>query len=143
MHYEGSYINDCIKHGARAFLPHNCGAAEVVKTINKVHTDGYSFDNKVSLLLAKSKLQPKFTLPDKTGVNSFTPRELEILCQICQNRTNKEIAHALSLSIRTVEGHRLKLMKKTNCKNAIALTHFAANNKLLSPLYNPKHSRQL
>jgi len=57
---------------------------------------------------------------------TLTGREHEILMLIAQGQANKEIADKLSISIRTVEAHRSRIMRKTGMRSHAALIHYAA-----------------
>jgi len=54
-----------------------------------------------------------------------TSREKDVLKYICEGLSNQEIGEKLSISVRTVEGHRNRLLKKTGCKNSVELAVFA------------------
>lgn len=54
-------------------------------------------------------------------INSLTPRELEILPLAISGNPNKEIAHQLGISYRTVEIHRTQILKKTGTTNFLEL----------------------
>ena len=51
----------------------------------------------------------------------ITTRQSEILKQIARGRTNREIAAALDLSVRTVEVHRFNMMRRLNVRNVAQL----------------------
>lgn len=55
------------------------------------------------------------------GLDQLTSRELEILKQIAQSRTSKEIARDLDLSYRTVQNHRSNICTKLHLSGANAL----------------------
>jgi DNA-binding NarL/FixJ family response regulator len=55
----------------------------------------------------------------------LTPRELEVLQLVAESRSSKEIASRLSLSKRTVENHRARIMDKLDLHDVAALTRFA------------------
>lgn len=55
----------------------------------------------------------------------ITKRERDILYQICEGLPNKQIAANLSISVRTVETHRLNLMEKLGAKNAVQMALLA------------------
>lgn len=60
--------------------------------------------------------RPRSEAPRVTGLlaaRSVTPREAEVLAQIAAGRSNREIAGALQLSVRTVEKHVERLLMKT------------------------------
>ena len=53
--------------------------------------------------------------------NRLTPREREVLHLITNGNLNKQVAHELGVSPRTVENHRLRLMEKIGCKTVSQL----------------------
>ena len=55
----------------------------------------------------------------------ITSREKDVLKFICEGLSNQEIGEKLSISVRTVEGHRNRLLKKTGCKNSVGLAMYA------------------
>lgn len=52
---------------------------------------------------------------------ALSRRERDVACHVARGRTSKEIASLLGLSPRTVEGHRLRLMRKLKVRNAAEL----------------------
>jgi two-component system invasion response regulator UvrY len=66
----------------------------------------------------------------QTGLNSLSQREIEIISYIKKGHSSKEIADALSISVKTVEVHRYNILKKLNLKNAAALVNFINNSQL-------------
>ena len=74
-------------------------------------------------ITGKSSIQRK-------GVPNLTPREKDILDCICQGKSNQEIAEKLNISVRTVEGHRNRLLKKSGCKNSVCLAIYAIKHNL-------------
>jgi len=131
MYYESSYIAEYLAKGARAFLPKNCDIEKVIDVVSVVHNKGYYFDDNIS-----ASLMDKLTHLEKLNeINHdlrLTDRETEVLNLICQERSNKEIADQLHISIRTVEGHRKSIMNKTETKNVLSLVLFALRNKIIS-----------
>jgi DNA-binding NarL/FixJ family response regulator len=68
----------------------------------------------------------------KKGVSSakLSLRERQIIKQVADGRSNKQIASSLHLSVRTVETHRANLAKKLGLNSLPALIKFAIRNKL-------------
>lgn len=64
--------------------------------------------------------------------DALSSREEEILGLISKGRTNKQIAHELSLSIRTVERYRSSIMRKAGLQNRAELVAYAVLLELLS-----------
>jgi DNA-binding NarL/FixJ family response regulator len=68
---------------------------------------------------------------DRQESGFFTKRENQVLCLSMEGLPIKVIADKLSISNRTVENHRAKLMEKTNSKNMIEVINFARRNNLI------------
>lgn len=126
-HFSEAYIQEFIRKGAAGFLSKNTDIEKIVDTIHSVHANGYHFDSKVSLVMAKIINQNAVISDSEINIPgiSLTQREVKIIKLICQNTANKEIAEKLNLSIRTVEGHRLNIRKKTGCKTTIDFIKYA------------------
>jgi len=130
MYFNDSYIIEFIKNGACAFLPKNCDIDKLVDAINTVYERGHYYDEKISEVIINvlKQLPPIHKLiPKKLDL---TNRELEIIELICSKKTNNEIANLLHLSVRTIEGHRYNISKKTNTTNTLELIEYAAKNNL-------------
>ncbi len=63
---------------------------------------------------------------------ALSSREEEILWLIGKGRTNNQIAHELSLSVRTVERYRSSIMRKAGLQNRAELVAYAVMHGLLS-----------
>jgi len=62
---------------------------------------------------------------------TVTPRQKEILRLVAQGLTNREIAHNLKISVRTVEVHRFNLMRRLKVRNVAQLLRQALLLRLL------------
>ncbi len=130
-HEDQDAVFSALKAGANGYLSKNAQAEEVEQAISDVLKEGFY------LKIPKANLSHLKAI-DETSVNSdwstalISKREKEILSLICQQYTNSEIASKLSISERTVEGHRNHLLNKTDSKNAIGLLVFALKHRLVS-----------
>jgi DNA-binding NarL/FixJ family response regulator len=66
-----------------------------------------------------------------SGKPLLTPREQDILRRIAQGKTNPEIAADLSLSVKTVDWHRMNIMSKLNLHNVVDLVRYAIKSGLV------------
>jgi len=122
-HYESALILKMMETGASAFMPKNEETEEFYETIINVIEKGFHYnDFVVKLIREKMLFGAKSKIVDLTVL---TKREKEIISLICQQKTNKEIGQDLFISPRTVEGHRNKLLEKTNSKNTAGLIIYA------------------
>jgi len=117
--------------GANAYLDKNAEPEEVEEAINAVFTNDFFFNK-----AAKDALEDASTDTPNTIVlhaqDALSKRELEVLKYICYANTTEEIANIMSVSKRTVDGHRSKLMQKTSSKNTTSLVLFALKAKLVN-----------
>jgi DNA-binding NarL/FixJ family response regulator len=60
-----------------------------------------------------------------------TAREIEIIQLLAQGRRNREIADELGISVRTVEAHRLNVMRKLRVRSLIELVYYAMDHGFL------------
>ncbi len=74
-----------------------------------------------TVLGGSTYISPRITVDAETPLKQLSTRELEVLQLICQGRNNRAIAEELCLSIKTIETHRTKLMKKLNLHNTADL----------------------
>lgn len=63
----------------------------------------------------------------------LTPREREIVYLLAQGKSNKEVASALNISVKTVEAHRANIMHKLNLPSFADLVHFAIRTGIVEP----------
>ncbi len=66
-----------------------------------------------------------------TAPRALTPRQTAVLRLVAQGLTSREIAQHLELSVRTVEGHRIKLMRRLKVRNVVQLLRQALLLRLL------------
>lgn len=125
MHYMTDLIYRCVANGANGFLPKQSDFEQVVDAIHSICEKGYYFDGKVSQTLVTEIKKGNLV---NSLENELTPREEEIILLVCDGKKNKEIADALNVSPRTVEGHRRNISEKTATNNAVELVIYALKN---------------
>lgn len=125
MFYTADHIRKYIGLGANAFLSKNCEYPALVKAINDVYENGYHFNSLVTRQLISEVIRQTANQKAPIIDNRLSDREIDILRQICHQQTNGEIAEALGISQRTVENHRLRIMKKIGARTSIGLLVYA------------------
>jgi len=83
------------------------------------------------LIPARSVFKHPMNGPDT--VPTLSPRERHVLQLLVTGSSNKEVAAVLTLSVRTVEVYRARLMKKTGLHSMAELVRFAVRNKFIEP----------
>ncbi len=100
-----------IKNGAFDFITKPIKTEELLKRIE----DAMKFSREI-------QKERTFIQLFETRLETLTLKETEILGQIIRGSSNKQISEKLDNSIRTVELHRARILKKMNTSNAIELT---------------------
>lgn len=133
MFDEEDLIVEMLEAGAKGYLVKNADKEEVVEAIRTVYDQQPYYcrqtNTRLAQMIAKSRYNP-FLAKKKA---EFTDKEKEIIQLICQENTNKEIGEKLFLSIRTVEGYRLKILEKMEVKNSVGLVVYAIQHELFKP----------
>ncbi len=117
--------------GANAYLDKNAEPEEVEEAINTVFTYDFFFNKAATNALEDASTNSKDTIV-LNSVDALSERELEVLKYICYANSTDEIADKMSISKRTVEGHRSKLLQKTDSKNTTSLVLFSLKAKLIN-----------
>lgn len=130
MHANDSYVSEALRKGADGYVVKDSLANELFDAIHAVTTGSRYLSKRFAM--PPGKRAPRETVRATAGKTALTVREQEVLLQIAQGRSNKEIAAALSISIRTVETHRSKIMRKLGIRSHAGLIHYATRQNVLS-----------
>jgi len=136
-YFSKPFIVNMISLGAVGYLAKNSTPELMITTIKKVHQVGFYYNEKVMKHIQDGLLNPSQKLTRSKFDNAYlTRREKEVLELICKEYSTNEMAETLSISPRTVEGHRNNLILKTGVKNIAGLVVFALSNNLVSVKIN-------
>jgi DNA-binding NarL/FixJ family response regulator len=110
---------EAIKAGAAAFILKDVGPDDLVTIIRRVVNGEYLINDKVfSKPAVASRVLKEFRELAVYGQEAapifapLSPREVEILDNIAQGMTNKQVAYALSISEQTVKNHMSSILRK-------------------------------
>jgi DNA-binding NarL/FixJ family response regulator len=110
---------DAIKAGAAAFILKDVGPDDLVTIIRRVVSGEYLINDKVfAKPSVASRVLKEFRELAVYGQEAapifapLSPREVEILDNIAQGMTNKQVAYALSISEQTVKNHMSSILRK-------------------------------
>jgi DNA-binding NarL/FixJ family response regulator len=130
MFDEESLVVEMLEAGAKGYLLKNAHKAEILEAIRMVNDDHTYYCSETSSKLAKLIASSKFDPFKKHKPLSFTEKERAVMCMICEEKTNKEIADKLHLSIRTIEGYRDRIQEKIQAKNAAGIVVYAIKHRI-------------
>jgi|WetSurMetagenome_2_1015567.scaffolds.fasta_scaffold537843_2 DNA-binding NarL/FixJ family response regulator len=124
------YYQQMITAGARGFIIKTSDQKELLQAIQSV-AEGDNYFSQELLRQIIYNLNPNMQGLNHGKKQEISQRELEVLEQVCHGLSNEEIADKLNISRRTVEGHKRKLLMKTDSKNTSKLIINAIKNKLV------------
>ena len=115
--------------GARGYMLKNSPAAQLTSGIRRVALQEDQNARGLSLFTSDLKALASSNSFPKPSV--LTMREQEVMRLLAEGRTVREVAAELSLSIKTIEAHKLNLMRKLDIHNRTSLIECAAKMGLL------------
>lgn len=131
---QNQFVSHLIDLGICGYLFKNTEPDEVKKAIREVMVKELFFNEALVKALSKRVADKKSKLFIQDNILTLlSPRELEVLNLICEQKTAQEIAEILFISVRTVDGHRNNLLEKTGARNTAGLVVYAIKNELVDP----------
>lgn len=122
MHDSPEYISTALSHGARGYVLKDVPTEEIKDAIDAVMAG-----EEYLCTGARGSLKPRIA----DGREPLTGREQQILLQLARGKSNKEVAHELDISIRTVETHRKNIKRKLGISSTAGLTRYAMEHGVL------------
>jgi two-component system nitrate/nitrite response regulator NarL len=129
MHSNTDYVMRIIQSGARGYVLKEASTDELVRAVDAVHAGEAFFSPEVAHAALNQFVRGVSNQGNET---SLTAREREVLVQIAEGLSNKEIASRLGVGVRTVETHRERIMRKLDIHSVAGLTKFAIARGLVS-----------
>ena len=127
MHEEHQYAVRAFKAGALGYLTKNSASSQLVTAIRKVAEGGAYVSPALAEKMALD-LIPHTDVPPHTLLSD---REYQIFQMIAAGQTISEIAHQLSISVKTVSTHKSRIMEKMQLTNQMELIRYALRHNLL------------
>lgn len=131
IHSDTKFVTEMLLAGARGYLVKDCAFEELVQAINAVtanrrYLSPMITDQFVETFLGQTPGDEVRVFPGLSG------REREVFQLLAEGRTAKEIANDLTLSVKTVEAYRRRLMEKLGLQNVVELTKHAIKEGIVT-----------
>ena len=126
MHEERAYILQALKIGVQGYILKNIERYDLEKAIISIFDGGKYFSPIVTNILAESVARPEQNL-----ISELTPREIQVLELVAEGHSTKQVADKLGIGTRTVESHRVNMLKKMKVSNTAELVKKAIEMKIL------------
>ncbi|MGG1945672.1 response regulator transcription factor RqpR [Trinickia sp. NRRL B-1857] len=127
MYREDQYAVRSLKAGASGYLSKTVTASQMIDAIRQVAA-GRKY---VSPALAEALADYVSFDSDQLPHEKLSDREYQTLCMLASGKRLTDIAHALSLSVKTVSVYRARLLEKMKLNNNAELTFYVMSNRLV------------
>jgi two-component system nitrate/nitrite response regulator NarL len=129
VHDTRDYVMRIVKAGARGYVLKDTPPEELVRAIETVNAGDAYFSPSVARIALNQYVAES---DSNSPLTRLSEREREVLVEIAEGKSNKEIASRLNIGVRTVETHRERIMRKLDIHSVAGLTKFAIANGMVS-----------
>jgi DNA-binding NarL/FixJ family response regulator len=126
MYTDEHYVIGVLKAGVRGYVVKTQAAHDLVQAIRTVHQGMIYLSPGVSTLIVEAYLAQT-----PTADGSLTTRERQVLQLVAEGKTSKEIAQVLTVSPKSAESYRTRVMQKLEIHNTAGLVRYAIRHGLI------------
>jgi DNA-binding NarL/FixJ family response regulator len=128
-HDTESAVTEVLRAGARGYVLKSDAASHLIAAVEAL-ASGRPY---VSPTISQTVLD--YFLEQNKGARStlLTSREREVVQLIAEGRLNKQVAHLLDISVKTVETHRAAVMQKLKLHTTAEIVLYAVRNNMVQP----------
>jgi DNA-binding NarL/FixJ family response regulator len=132
MHESEQIVHDVLSAGARGYILKQEAGNDLMKALETIRHHKLYFTSAVSEVVLRGYLSRGTTESLEVGPSSLlSPRELQIVKLVAENKSNKEVANILNISVKTVESHRSHVMEKLGLHSIVELVRYAIRNNIV------------
>jgi DNA-binding NarL/FixJ family response regulator len=125
MHNNAEYMAEAKAAGASGYVLKDAPATEIIAAIHTILTGGTYFNDHLKQAVAVQNNGRALERGRYRQIEKLTPREQELLRDLANGLSNKQIAVLHGLSVRTVETHRMSIKRKLDIEGQAELIKFA------------------
>ena len=130
MHDEVTYVQSAMNTGAKGYLTKSCEPDLLIKGVNALAKGDIYIEPALDIKL--QQLMTNTRPVEKRGLDTLTPREFDVFCQLAEGKACKQIAHALHLSEKTISNYATLIKKKLGVRTLSELTRIAYREGIAS-----------
>lgn len=129
MYNDEKYFDAAMDIGVKGYVLKDSIATELLESLRAISSGKYYISPAISELLIDRKTRLQSLAKGMPSLNQLTTSERHILKLLAENKTSKEIANDLFISVRTVENHRTHICNKLGIKGHNKLLQFALEHR--------------
>lgn len=130
MHSTSEHIYRALQAGASGYVLKESAGKEVVEAIRAVQAGRRFLSQKILDTVVDDYIGPEGPAGQRSPLERLSTREREVLQLVVEGRSSAQIASILSLSSKTVETYRSRLMQKLGIEDIPSLVKFAIQHGL-------------
>ena len=124
---EDQYAVRAIRAGAAGFLTKESAPEKLIEAVRKIAGGGRYVSSELGETLASLVAGETGATPHER----LSDREFEVLKMLASGNTVSQVAHELSLSVKTVSTYRTRILAKMEMKTNAELTHYAIKSRIV------------
>lgn len=132
MHSDEDYLLSALNAGAKAYLLKDSAEDDLVRAVQAVMRGTPFFSPEIARTMLDDYMRFLQQRNLQDSYDLLTDREKEVLQLLAEGKSNKEVAGILSVSVNTVDSHRMHLMQKLNLHNTAEIVLYAVRKKIIA-----------
>lgn len=130
MHFSEELAREVIRAGALGYVLKSDAESDVLAAIDHARHREPFFTSRLAARMMQSFVKDESAESSGLERLPLTPREVSVVQLLAEGKSNKQVAAALNVSIRTIESHRNNIMHKLNFASFSELVKFAVRHNL-------------
>lgn len=131
-HANREFVREMLKAGASAYVVKSRAYEELVRAIREVTKGKKYLSPDIARGVVDEYVEMSSSMKENPAFVVLTEREREALQLLAEGKSTKDIAHALGVSVKTVETHRHNIMEKLDLHSVAELTKYAIREGITS-----------
>jgi DNA-binding NarL/FixJ family response regulator len=133
LHESEELVREVLAAGARGYLLKSDAAQDLVRAVDAVGNHATFFTSKVAAIVVQGYISGAGAgraADSAPTLSTLTPRERQVARLLAEGKSNKDVATALGISVKTAEAHRANIMHKLGLESLSDLVRWAVRNHI-------------
>jgi len=130
-HESEQLVREVLSAGAQGYVLKSDAGRTLITALQALLEGGSFFTSNVARLVLDGYLRSESR--EAAPTQTLSAREREIVQLLAEGNSNKDIARALSISVKTAETHRSNVMRKMGFASLAELVRYAIRNNIIEP----------
>ena len=133
VHDSDQVVREVLAAGAQGYVLKSDAGRILMAALDALLEGGTFFTPKVGRMVLDGYLRNPSSAAEEPGAGALSPREREIVQLLAEGKSNKEVATALGITVKTAETHRSNIMRKGGFGSLADLVRYAIRNRIIEP----------